>query len=260
SNRAAVFTMGALHEGHAALMKAARGAVGATGEVVVSIFVNPTQFNDPKDFAKYPQNLDADLAICEAAGVDLVFAPTVDEMYRGEIPEYSAHALGGILEGEHRPGHFDAVATVVARLLELTKPAHTFFGEKDYQQLVVIRRLVAELRLPVVVHPVKTVRAESGLALSSRNQRLSPQGFNVAASLGKALAVTCELLQAGDSIENAKAAGLKILQSEDIKLDYFEVCDVDLNVATESTKVFRVLLAAIVEGVRLIDNMEAVRN
>jgi pantoate--beta-alanine ligase len=107
---------------------------------------------------------------------------------------------------------------------------------------------------------VKTVRAESGLALSSRNQRLSPQGVIVAARLGKALTVTCELLQAGDSIENAKAAGLKILQSEDIKQDYFEVCDVDLNVATESTKVFRVLLAAIVEGVRLIDNMEAVRN
>lgn len=259
-NRATVFTMGALHSGHVALINEARSVVGETGQVVVSIFVNPTQFNDPKDFAKYPNTLDADLAICESAKVDVVFVPSVSEIYPGDIPQYSVAELGDDLEGASRPGHFDAVATVVARLLDLTKPAHTFFGEKDYQQLVVVQRLVAELGLDVQVHAVPTVRTETGLALSSRNQRLSEAGRETAAQISAALRLVASQLVAGESVSVAQQNGVAMLrQTPNLELDYLEIRTADLQPASETGNPLRILVAAMVEGVRLIDNVEVVR-
>lgn len=259
-NRATVFTMGALHEGHKALMTAARKIVGASGEVVVSIFVNPTQFNDPADFEKYPNTLDADLAVCEAAGVDIVFVPTVSEMYPTSLPQYSAGELGAVLEGASRPGHFDAVATVVARLLDLTKPAHTCFGEKDYQQLTVVKKLVSELGGKTEVHGIQTVRDQNGLALSSRNSRLSEAGLRNAAVLSQALCKVGDEILRGSSLDAARRIGIEMIQAQpEITLDYLEVRTDALERASETTTPIRVLVAAMVEGVRLIDNLEVVR-
>lgn len=260
--RGAVFTMGALHAGHAALMHHCRGLIGDDGLLVVTIFVNPTQFNDPKDLERYPRTLDADLEICAAAGVDVVFAPTVQEMYPAdvELPQFSAGELGRRLEGASRPGHFDAVATVVHRLISLTAPAVTCFGEKDYQQLVVVRKLVAAAGLPVEVVGVPTVRESDGLALSSRNRLLSPAGRAVAPVLQRALLAVADELRHGHDVAAATSAGQSIIASEPtVTLDYLVVADESLNTSAMQELADglngRVLLAAYIDGVRLIDNV-----
>lgn len=187
--RAVVMTMGALHEGHATLVRTAREQVGPEGHVVVTVFVNPLQFGANEDLDRYPRTLDADLALAEEAGADAVFAPAVDEVYPGGDPQVriSAGPMGERLEGATRPGHFDGMLTVVAKLLHLTRPDLAFFGQKDAQQLALIRRMVTDLNFPVEVVGVPTVREEDGLALSSRNRYLSPVERRVALALSRAL-------------------------------------------------------------------------
>src|SRR3954447_26411559 len=169
---AVVMTMGALHEGHAELVRTARTLADS---VVVTVFLNPLQFAAGEDLDRYPKTLEADLVICDREGVDLVFAPTPDVVYPDGDPDVlvSAGRLGDRLEGEHRPGHFDGVLTVVAKLLHLTRPDLALFGEKDAQQLELIRRMARDLDFPVDVVPVPTVREDGGLALSSRNTYLT---------------------------------------------------------------------------------------
>ncbi|MFF5777016.1 pantoate--beta-alanine ligase [Streptomyces virginiae] len=187
--RAVVMTMGALHEGHATLIRTARELAGPEGQVVVTVFVNPLQFGAGEDLDRYPRTLDADLVIAEEAGADAVFAPAVDEVYPGGDPQVriTAGPMGERLEGATRPGHFDGMLTVVAKLLHLTRPDLALFGQKDAQQLALIRRMVTDLNFPVEVVGVPTVREEDGLALSSRNRYLSAAERGTALALSRAL-------------------------------------------------------------------------
>ena len=173
SSRGAVFTMGALHAGHVELMRRCRELIGPDGSLIVTVFVNPTQFGDPKDLENYPRTLEADSALCEAAGVDVLFAPTVQEMYPPGVPlpQFSAGWLGSVLEGRSRPGHFDAVASVVHRLLSITQADVTCFGEKDYQQLAVIRQMARDLDLPVEIVGAPTMR-EAGMEAQMQSRQI----------------------------------------------------------------------------------------
>ncbi|MEU5688136.1 pantoate--beta-alanine ligase [Streptomyces venezuelae] len=187
--RAVVMTMGALHDGHASLVRAARRVAGPEGEVVVTVFVNPLQFGAGEDLDRYPRTLEADIKIAEQAGADIVFAPSVDEVYPGGEPQVRVGAgpMGTVLEGATRPGHFDGMLTVVAKLLHLTAPDVALFGQKDAQQLALIRRMVRDLDFPVEIVGVPTVREDDGLALSSRNRYLAPAERRTALALSQAL-------------------------------------------------------------------------
>ncbi|MFR9795224.1 pantoate--beta-alanine ligase [Streptomyces sp. MS06] len=187
--RVAVMTMGALHEGHATLVRTAREIAGPDGEVVVTVFVNPLQFGAGEDLDRYPRTLEADLKVAEQAGADVVFAPSVEEVYPGGEPQVriSAGPMGERLEGASRPGHFDGMLTVVAKLLHLTRPDTALYGQKDAQQLALIRRMVRDLNFGVDVVAVPTVREEDGLALSSRNRYLSAAERRTALALSQAL-------------------------------------------------------------------------
>ncbi|MCW8103083.1 pantoate--beta-alanine ligase [Streptomyces tauricus] len=187
--RAVVMTMGALHEGHATLIRTARELAGGDGEVVVTVFVNPLQFGAGEDLDRYPRTLDADIKIAEQAGADVVFAPSVDEVYPGGEPQVriSAGPMGGRLEGSTRPGHFDGMLTVVAKMLHLTGPDVALFGQKDAQQLALIRRMVRDLNFGMEIVGVPTVREADGLALSSRNRYLSAAERRTALALSQAL-------------------------------------------------------------------------
>ncbi|MDX2603974.1 pantoate--beta-alanine ligase [Streptomyces caniscabiei] len=187
--RAVVMTMGALHEGHATLVRAAREIAGEAGEVVVTVFVNPLQFGAGEDLDRYPRTLDADVELAEQSGADVVFAPSVDEVYPGGEPEVriTAGPMGERLEGASRPGHFDGMLTVVAKLLHLTRPDVALYGQKDAQQLALIRRMVRDLNFGIEIVGVPTVREPDGLALSSRNRYLSTQERRTALALSQAL-------------------------------------------------------------------------
>lgn len=244
-------TMGALHEGHEALIRRARERDDV---VVVSIFVNPLQFDDPTDLAAYPRTLEADVRAAVDAGADWVFAPVVEELHPSPI--LVSVRVGGVterLEGAVRPGHFDGVATVVTKLFTVTAPTRAYFGEKDFQQLLVVRRLVAELHLPVEVVAVETVRDPGGLALSSRNRRLSPVGLREARRVAQILARHCASARVGDDAAAFRTRLLADLGGVD--LDYVEVAEPPLLEPTRAlTPASRVLAAWRVEGVRLIDN------
>ncbi|MEE1763460.1 MULTISPECIES: pantoate--beta-alanine ligase [unclassified Streptomyces] len=187
--RAVVMTMGALHEGHATLVRTAREIAGDAGEVVVTVFVNPLQFGAGEDLDRYPRTLDADVKLAEQAGADVVFAPSVDEVYPGGEPEVriTAGPMGERLEGASRPGHFDGMLTVVAKLLHLTRPDVALYGQKDAQQLALIRRMVRDLNFGMEIVGVPTVREPDGLALSSRNRYLSTEERRTALALSQAL-------------------------------------------------------------------------
>ena len=257
--RCVVMTMGALHAGHVALMHAARDLVGPDGTVVVTVFVNPTQFGPNEDFARYPRTLDDDLALCRAAGVDVVFTPSVAEVYGpdgGFTPDsitIDAGRIGTILEGASRPHHFRGMLTVVAKLMSLTRPDVAVFGEKDFQQLVLIRRMAANLSLPVQVVGVPTVRDVDGLALSSRNRYLTPEQRVAALAIPAALAAAADAARHGE--EAALSAGHRVLAAEpQVDVDYLAVTDPLLSsppVRGEG----RVLVAARVGSTRLIDNV-----
>ncbi|WP_078075767.1 pantoate--beta-alanine ligase [Streptomyces niveus] len=222
SRTAVVMTMGALHDGHAALVRAARAHVGEAGSVVVTVFVNPLQFGAGEDLDRYPRTLDSDLKTAEAAGADAVFAPSVDEVYPGGTPQVriSAGPMGERLEGAARPGHFDGMLTVVAKLLHLTAPDVAFYGQKDAQQLALIRRMARDLNFPVEIVGVPTVREEDGLALSSRNRFLSAAERRAALTLSLALFAARDRLGAQHALRaraesaptsDARAAALSAL-------------------------------------------------
>ncbi|MFJ8826280.1 pantoate--beta-alanine ligase [Streptomyces sp. NPDC102467] len=187
--RVVVMTMGALHEGHATLIRTARERAGADGEVVVTVFVNPLQFGAGEDLDRYPRTLDADVKIAEQAGADAVFAPSADEVYPGGQPQVriAGGPMGERLEGASRPGHFDGMLTVVAKLLHLTRADVALFGQKDAQQLALVRRMVRDLNFDVEIVGVPTVREADGLALSSRNRYLSPDERRSALALSRSL-------------------------------------------------------------------------
>lgn len=252
-------TMGALHEGHGALMAAARET---SDRVIVSLFVNPTQFGPSEDFAAYPRDEAADAAFVDAAGVDLLYAPTADEMYpEGFVTKISVPGLGDVLCGADRPGHFDGVATVVAKLLAQAVPDAAFFGEKDYQQLVIVRRVVADLDLAVRIEGVATVRAPDGLAISSRNAYLTVEERPIAPALYAALKEAAERIRDGGDIESACAAGRSTLMAAGFdRVDYFQCVDAaTLEPATAGDRPARILAAAHLGRARLIDNL-AVRD
>jgi pantoate--beta-alanine ligase len=255
-------TMGALHAGHAALMRAARSRTGDGGAVVVSIFVNPMQFAPGEDLDRYPRTFDADLEVCATAGVDVVFAPSVEEVYPGGEPQVTLQPgpLGTVLEGEARRTHFRGVLIVVAKLFGLVQPDLSFFGEKDYQQLVLVKRMVADLCLPVEVVGVETVREHDGLAMSSRNRYLSPGQRRAALALSQALragaAAASEDAPGSTTTptERALAAARAVLRdAHGVDLDYLEVTDPDLGPAPAEGP-GRMLIAARVGTTRLIDN------
>ncbi len=200
--RAVVMTMGALHEGHASLIRTARQLVGPEGSVTVTVFVNPLQFGAGEDLDRYPRTLDADLATAEGAGADVVFAPSVHEVYPGGEPQVriSAGPMGERLEGAYRPGHFDGMLTVVAKLLHLTRPDIALYGQKDAQQLALIRRMARDLNFPVEIVGVPTVREDDGLALSSRNRYLSPPERITALSLSRGLFAARDRLAAQQAL------------------------------------------------------------
>lgn len=242
-------TMGALHAGHAALI---REAASLSKSVIVSVFVNPLQFENPSDLASYPKNLAADTRLAKDAGASFIWAPRYEDVYPGEIERVSAGALGSILEGASRPDHFDGVLTVVKRLFQSVRPAMAIFGEKDFQQLFLIKRLASSMGVEIITHP--TVRDENGLALSSRHARLSPQGKKAAEVIYKAL------LAAKDS-ERAREAMERVLRSEpSFEIDYAEVIDESTFEILEDSNqdrsiARRALIAGWVEGVRLIDTL-----
>lgn len=218
-------TMGALHQGHARLIEQARAECKM---VVVTIFVNPLQFDRDDDLQRYPRSLDRDLELCAALGVDYVFAPEVTELYpRPQICRIDVGALADHLCGPFRPGHFGGVATVVLKLFEIVRPDRAYFGEKDAQQLAIIRRLVAEFNVPIAVVGVPTVREEDGLALSSRNLHLSAAERQVAPVLYRALLDAQRQVAAGGSSPEAIANGARarIPAGEDVRLEYLQVVD-----------------------------------
>jgi pantoate--beta-alanine ligase len=245
---AVVMTMGALHEGHAALMRAARKEADV---VVATIFVNPLQFGPNEDLARYPRTLEADLEVCAAEGVDVVFTPSPQVVYPDGQPSVTVNPgpLGSELEGAVRPGHFAGVLTVVLKLLHLVGPQVAFFGEKDYQQLTLIRRMVRDLSLDVEIVGVPTVREADGLALSSRNRYLSATERHAALGLSRALSAGAGEHTAGEVL----AAARRELAGMDI--DYLELRDPSLGPPPPSGPA-RLLVAARVGSTRLIDNIE----
>jgi pantoate--beta-alanine ligase len=252
---AVVMTMGALHDGHIALIRAARERVGTEGVVTVTIFVNPLQFGVGEDFESYPRSLDADLETCAAEDVDVVFTPDRREMYPGDGPMVTIDPgkLAADLEGSARPTHFAGVLTVVAKLLNLTVPTYAFFGEKDYQQLVLIRRMVRDLEMPFEIVGVPTVREPDGLALSSRNRYLSSEERSAALALSRALSAGVDAAPKG--MAAVLAAGRTVLEkAHDVRVDYFVLRDPDLGPAPISGAA-RLLIAGRVGATRLIDNM-----
>lgn len=225
--RATVMTMGALHEGHAALIRAARERVGPDGEVVVTVFVNPLQFGPSEDLDRYPRTLDADLLVAERAGADAVFAPAVDEVYPGGEPwvRVAAGPMGERFEGAVRPGHFDGVLTVVAKFLHLTAPDLACYGQKDAQQLALIRRMVSDLNMPVEIVAVPTVREPDGLALSSRNRYLSAAERRTALALPRALRAA-EEKGMPDALAAARAVLDEAARSDPpLAVDYLSLID-----------------------------------
>jgi len=246
-------TMGALHHGHEALIRHARRIAGPRGAVVVSIFVNPTQFGPKEDFSAYPRPVNNDLAACRRAGADAVFLPSAQDMYAGDASvTVSENALSTTLCGRSRPGHFVGVCTVVAKLFLITSPTHAVFGEKDWQQLAVIRRMVRDLDFPISIEPVATIREADGLAASSRNAYLTPEERAVAPQIHAALAAASSL-KTPEAI--VRAATKAIAGIPGARIDYLEAVDAETLAALRTRKIAGRLAAAVFLGkARLIDN------
>ncbi len=249
-----VMTMGALHAGHASLLATARADVD---HLIATIFVNPLQFGPNEDFARYPRTLETDLAMCAESGVDAVFAPPPTEMYPTGQPlvRVDPGPLGTILEGASRPGHFDGVLTAVLKLLNLTRADDAYFGEKDFQQLVLIRTMARDLDLPARIVGVPTVRESDGLALSSRNRYLSPHERQSARALSRALRAGAAAAQAGEGHAGIVAAArAETDRTPEVALDYLDLTDPWLG-PPPATGPARLLVAGRVGSTRLIDNI-----
>jgi pantoate--beta-alanine ligase len=249
-------TMGALHEGHISLIAISKATASLT---VCSIFVNPTQFNDPKDFQKYPVTLEKDIPMLENAGVDVLFLPDVAEMYpegTKHLEKYDLGSLETLLEGKYRPGHFQGVAQVMRRLLERVQPDHLFMGSKDYQQCMVVQRLLRIIGLPAVLHRCPIIREADGLAMSSRNLRLSPEQRANATAIYRALTA----IKAGFStqpIPTLIGNSIHILEAAGFRPDYVSIADaLTLEPVPGPSPSGAVALIAAFQGdIRLIDNM-----
>ena len=248
-------TMGALHEGHLSLARRARAECD---RVITTIFVNPKQFNNPDDLKKYPRTLEADAALLSGVPVDVVFAPGVDEVYPdGFITTVSVGGVSEPLEGRMRPGHFDGVATVVTKLFGMTEANRAYFGQKDWQQLQVVLRLVRDLNIPVTVVGCETIREADGLAMSSRNVRLTPEGRAIAGVLYTAITAAATDIRAGQSDRMAiREAAEKVRAAGFERVEYIELRDAEtLMPSDDPQKPRRMLAAAWLDGVRLIDNI-----
>jgi len=248
-NRPCAFvpTMGALHAGHQSLISKARELCD---EVVVSVFVNPLQFEDKEDLAKYPRTPERDSELAAEAGATILWTPDYETIYPNEITKLSAGELGTKFEGVHRPGHFDGVLTVVNRLFELVQPRYAIFGEKDFQQLFLITKMAAELHPDIV--PAPTIREISGLAMSSRNVRLSTQARTAADVIAQVLRKASE----NEDTSIARTALEEISREPLFTLDYAEIIDEEtFELASEETEKRRAIIAGWIDGVRLIDNM-----
>ena len=250
-------TMGALHNGHLALIEQSKSPDTTT---VCSIFVNPTQFNDKKDFEKYPVTIENDIYLLEKASTDILFIPAVDEIYPDGLATNFSYDLGYLetmLEGFYRPGHFQGVCRVMHKLLNIVQPDDLFMGQKDYQQCMVIKRLIELYKIPTQLHLVPTRREESGLAMSSRNVRLSDEAKQKASAIFKALGFIKNNISSLSIAQLKEKATAIILDAGFEKIDYIEICDADslmpLNKFQQTKMV--ALAAAFIEGVRLIDNM-----
>lgn len=255
-------TMGALHEGHATLMRQARALAGAEGVVVSSIFLNPVQFDNAGDLAAYPQTPEADLAVCRDCGVDVVFMPTPDIMYCGDrsITMEETH-LSTVLCGAKRPGHFAGVCLVVSKLFNLVQPTDAIFGKKDYQQLAILRRMVRDLDIPVTIHGAEIVREDDGLALSSRNVRLTPEHRAAAPTINRALQEAKQAYKAGATAASVcQTVQEKLAAIPGVKVDYVELVDAEtLHALTDENRMALLAVAAFFGEVRLIDNTELTR-
>jgi len=256
---AAVLTMGALHQGHAELVRFAKANTPNGTRVIATIFVNPTQFNNASDLDDYPRTLDSDLEILASAGADAVFIPAVSQMYPNGLevnPPMEPGEIGEVLEGKARPGHFRGMLTVVHRLLSITHADYSFFGEKDFQQLTLVKAMVNFSKMPIEIVGVPTVRDEFGLALSSRNRRLSPDAIEQARLIPTAMHKAAETFLESGSVLEAEAAGKGVLEKVgQFEIEYFEIKSNDL-VSKPSINNARVFVAVNIEGVRLIDNLE----
>ncbi len=251
--------MGALHAGHLSLIEKAKKCAGPDSLVIVSIFVNPTQFDRKDDFENYPNTLVNDLAECEKMGVDVAFTPPAGAMYQ---PDHSItileKSLSQTLCGATRPGHFDGVCTVVLKLFMLTNARWAVFGEKDFQQLAIIKRLVRDLNLPVEIIPSATVRENDGLAMSSRNLRLSQPARNAAPAVRRALLETKSSLENGDDVEKSiQLASQNIKNSyAEVKIDYLDLVDAEnLQPVFVIRRPALLAIAVFYDDVRLIDNI-----
>lgn len=249
-------TMGALHEGHLALVRAARGSCDT---VMASIFVNPTQFGPNEDLARYPRSFDRDCELLDREGVSVLFAPSVEEMYpSGSVTWVTVEGLSSKLDGRSRPGHFRGVATVVAKLFHIVEPDVAFFGQKDAAQVAIIRRMVRDLRLPVEIAVEPIVREPDGLAMSSRNAYLGPQQRKQALVLSRSLMRVMESVERGErSAAKLIAAGRAEFSTEpEVRLDFFEIVNPDtLDPAEDISGGALVAVAAFVGPTRLIDNL-----
>lgn len=249
-------TMGALHQGHASLVEtAARNC----DKVVVSVFVNPTQFNQSSDLEAYPRTFETDKGLLEQLGADVMFYPTVDEIYpdgKSEV-SFDLDGLDEFMEGPNRPGHFNGVVQVVTRLFDLVNPSKAFFGEKDFQQLAVITHMIEKLGYDVDVIGCPTVREAGGLAMSSRNMRLSEEAKNTALAISKTLQQTRVNIE-DFGVDKAKdLATLELKSVPQFELEYFELVDTKtLKPANDKTSEIQACVALWIEGVRLIDNMK----
>jgi len=246
-------TMGALHDGHMALVEAAKRA---GGRVIVSIFVNPIQFGPNEDLAKYPRREQADSRLLANAGVDLLWMPTPEIMYpEGFATSVRVAGVSEPLDGAHRPGHFDGVATVVSKLFHQVQPDVALFGEKDWQQLQVIRRMVADLDMPIDIQGVPTQREDDGLALSSRNAYLMPEDRTRAVALPRALGAAAKTIGEGGDRDAALAQAQESLTAAGFDVDYVALVDAESLAAPVEGRPMRLLAAARIGGTRLIDNI-----
>lgn len=250
-------TMGALHQGHLSLVEAAKAG---TDRVIVTIFVNPKQFNNPEDLASYPRTEHDDAEKLAPYQVDAIYVPDPDEIYpQGFATTVSVAGLTDVMEGEFRPGHFDGVATVVAKLFLQSQADRAYFGEKDYQQLMVVRRMARDLDIPIEVIGCPTVREPSGLAMSSRNQRLSAEGLRIAAEKHHIMRTLAESLANGAGFKALAAqARIDLLAAGFADVEYIQLrCADTLEPLTHADRPARLFVAAWADGVRLIDNIPA---
>lgn len=250
-------TMGALHQGHFELIKAARQA---SDVVVVSIFINPVQFNKKEDFDKYPRNLDKDIGSLEGLGCDVVFAPDEKEMYPGSgILHFGVGYFDQVMEGKFRPGHFSGVGLIVCKLLNIISPDRAYFGQKDLQQLVLIKKMVRELNIGTEVVEIATIREPSGLAMSSRNERLNSEQKEIAAGIYQGLVYLKEKISVGADIKTAIGQVKNYYNNMDgFELEYLEVVDKDQLLPVRNyadCAEIALCVAGYVGGVRLLDNI-----